>query len=496
MPAGLSAALRSQGQLAAATTDDIYVVDTLGELGLVYRLAPIVFVGGSLASHGGQNPIEPIKLGAAILHGPHVWNFAEIYSALDAARGAEQVTDVGKLAVRVGALAHRSGRARRRGRGGARDRRDARRRARPHARGARSLSDADQAGAPGRPCVSRRSGGATAGLAAALLAPVGCALWRGRGAPAGAHGQRAPACRSCASAIRPSAAPARRRSRSRWRACCRRRASSRCLLSRGYGGRLAGPLQVDPLRHRAAEVGDEPLLLARAAPTIVARDRVKGAGAALAAGASVIVMDDGFQNPSLAKDFSVLVVDARRGIGNARVIPAGPLRAPLACAARARRRARRGRRGTGRGRRDRGRGARARHPGLCARGSRRIASFIAALGGGRVLAFAGIGDPEKFFATLARAPALRLRRRAAFPTTTATRAAKPQACASEADRDGLILVTTEKDLARMQGDDAMAELAAQAHALPVTLRARRRSGVRGAVAGHGRCRRRRDDASC
>jgi 3-deoxy-D-manno-octulosonic-acid transferase len=99
---GLSAVLRSQGRLPQAT-DDIYVVDTLGELGLVYRMAPIVFVGGSLASHGGQNPIEPIKLGAAILHGPHVWNFAEIYSALDAAGGAEQITEVGKLAVRVGA---------------------------------------------------------------------------------------------------------------------------------------------------------------------------------------------------------------------------------------------------------------------------------------------------------------------------------------------------------------------------------------------------------
>jgi 3-deoxy-D-manno-octulosonic-acid transferase len=100
---GLSATLRSQGRLPGAN-DDIYVVDTVGELGLVYRLAPIVFVGGSLASHGGQNPVEPIKLGAAILHGPHVWNFAEIYSALDDARGAEQVNDVGKLAVRVGAL--------------------------------------------------------------------------------------------------------------------------------------------------------------------------------------------------------------------------------------------------------------------------------------------------------------------------------------------------------------------------------------------------------
>jgi 3-deoxy-D-manno-octulosonic-acid transferase len=100
--AGLSASRRSQGRLPDTNTD-IYVVDTLGELGLVYRLAPIVFVGGSLATHGGQNPVEPIKLGAAVLHGPHVWNFAEIYAALDAAHGAEQVTDGGRLTVRVGA---------------------------------------------------------------------------------------------------------------------------------------------------------------------------------------------------------------------------------------------------------------------------------------------------------------------------------------------------------------------------------------------------------
>lgn len=101
--AGLSASLRSRGRLPAPE-DDIYVVDTLGELGLVYRLAPIVFMGGSLASHGGQNPVEPIKLGAAVLHGPHVWNFAELYEALDSARGAELIGDVGKLTVRVGAL--------------------------------------------------------------------------------------------------------------------------------------------------------------------------------------------------------------------------------------------------------------------------------------------------------------------------------------------------------------------------------------------------------
>ncbi len=90
--AGLRACLRSRGELPDAATD-IYVADTVGELGLVYRLAPIVFIGGSLIRHGGQNPIEPAKLGAAILHGPHVWNFAEIYAALDQARGAETIAD-------------------------------------------------------------------------------------------------------------------------------------------------------------------------------------------------------------------------------------------------------------------------------------------------------------------------------------------------------------------------------------------------------------------
>jgi 3-deoxy-D-manno-octulosonic-acid transferase len=100
--AGLDAALRSRGELPGPETE-IYVADTLGELGLIYRLAPIVFVGGSLASHGGQNPIEPIKLGAAILHGPNVWNFAEIYAALGKSHGAQEVTDADTLAERVGA---------------------------------------------------------------------------------------------------------------------------------------------------------------------------------------------------------------------------------------------------------------------------------------------------------------------------------------------------------------------------------------------------------
>jgi 3-deoxy-D-manno-octulosonic-acid transferase len=95
---GLSVALRSRDELPKPDVN-VFIVDTLGELGLIYRLAPVVFMGGSLASHGGQNPIEPIRLGAAVVHGPHVWNFAEIYGALDAAHGAALVADDKALTV-------------------------------------------------------------------------------------------------------------------------------------------------------------------------------------------------------------------------------------------------------------------------------------------------------------------------------------------------------------------------------------------------------------
>lgn len=101
--AGLTAVLRSRGVVPDRSID-IYIADTIGELGIIYRLAPLVFMGGSLIDHGGQNPIEPIKLGAAILHGPHVWNFAEIYSTLDSNHGAQLVMHGGHLAARVEAL--------------------------------------------------------------------------------------------------------------------------------------------------------------------------------------------------------------------------------------------------------------------------------------------------------------------------------------------------------------------------------------------------------
>jgi 3-deoxy-D-manno-octulosonic-acid transferase len=100
---GLQVALRSREELPTATTE-IYVADTMGELGLFYRLAPIVFMGGSLVEHGGQNPIEAVKLGAAIVHGPHVFNFADVYEALDSAGGARRADTLEALVKQLGQL--------------------------------------------------------------------------------------------------------------------------------------------------------------------------------------------------------------------------------------------------------------------------------------------------------------------------------------------------------------------------------------------------------
>ena len=238
------------------------------------------------------------------------------------------------------------------------------------------------------------------------------------------------------------------------------------FLSRGYGGRLAGPVRVDLEAHSAAAVGDEPLLLARLAPTIVARDRVAGVKAARLAGANMIVMDDGFQNPALKKDLAILLVDGRRGVGNGRVIPAGPLRAPLqtqiahahalvvvgsaAGAAAVAKLARRHGVAIFHGRLEPDRGT------------------LTALGTRKVLAFAGIGDPQKFFATLADA-GVAVAERVSFPDHHRYTATQAQALIARADAADLVLLTTEKDLARLAGDPRVAALAARANALPVRL---------------------------
>jgi tetraacyldisaccharide 4'-kinase len=236
------------------------------------------------------------------------------------------------------------------------------------------------------------------------------------------------------------------------------------VLSRGYGGTLAGPVRVDA--HRAAEVGDEPLLLARAAPTVVARDRVAGAEAARTAGAGAIVMDDGFQSPNLHKDLSVLVVDGRRGIGNARVCPAGPLRAPLDAQLR--------RAGAvlviGKGAAGEAVEQVAREHGLPVFHGRLEpdAATLTALQGKPVLAFAGIGDPEKFFTTLSEA-GLDVRARVSFPDHHRFSREEATGLVERSKREGLLPLTTEKDMARLSGDADAAVLAEAAQALPVRL---------------------------
>jgi tetraacyldisaccharide 4'-kinase len=235
-------------------------------------------------------------------------------------------------------------------------------------------------------------------------------------------------------------------------------------LSRGYGGSASGPKRVDAGTDTAASVGDEALLLARAAPTIVARDRRAGARLAQTQGASVIVLDDGLQNPSLAKDFTLAVIDARRSIGNGKVFPAGPLRAPLP---------------TQLARTDAllvvGGSDIAREIAACAPDlpvfHGRLAPDLSGLGGlkaRRVLAFAGIGDPKKFFAT-ADAVGIDVAQRAAFPDHHRFTAEEAAELEMRAEHDGLALLTTEKDHVRMTGDPLLQALAARVHVLPVTL---------------------------
>src|SRR5690349_1867287 len=172
------------------------------------------------------------------------------------------------------------------------------------------------------------------------------------------------------------------------------------VLSRGYGGRLRGPVMVDINSHTAFDVGDEPLMMANTVLVAVARDRVDGLALAHSRGASVIVMDDGFQNPAIAKDASLIVIDSNRGVGNGRVFPAGPLRAPLPPQL---------------ARTDalivvgEGDAAKTVAAAVNARGKPVLSAHLqpdqasaAALRGKRVLAFAGIGDPARFFRTLRR----------------------------------------------------------------------------------------------
>ncbi|ULK95527.1 tetraacyldisaccharide 4'-kinase [Bradyrhizobium sp. I71] len=220
------------------------------------------------------------------------------------------------------------------------------------------------------------------------------------------------------------------------------------VLSRGYGGHMKGPVMVDRARHTAADVGDEPLMMARDVPVAVARDRLDGVALAKSQGATVIVMDDGFQNPRLLKDASLIVIDSERGLGNGQVFPAGPLRAPL--------QAQLARTdalvliGDGRAANDvAAELAKRDKPELRAR-LKPVAASLAQLTGKRVFAFAGIGDPERFFRTL-HASGIAVARTRAFADHHAFSQDEIAALAADARREQLTLVTTEKDLARLRG---------------------------------------------
>ncbi len=221
------------------------------------------------------------------------------------------------------------------------------------------------------------------------------------------------------------------------------------FLSRGYRGTEAGPIRVDPDDHTAYDVGDEALLLAASAPTWVSRDRALGCRWAMEDGADIVIMDDGFQNPSVAKDLSLLVVDGAFGLGNGRLLPAGPLREPIA-------------HGLGRAdavvilgedRRD--------VAGQIRRHSPRPLPILAArlrprpdagrLKGRTVVAFAGIGRPSKLFET-AKEVGCRVASTHAFPDHHAFRGEDLKRLDLEAKAADALLLTTAKDAVRLPSD--------------------------------------------
>ena len=213
------------------------------------------------------------------------------------------------------------------------------------------------------------------------------------------------------------------------------------FLSRGYGGKETGPLRVEPHRHSYSQVGDEPLLLAEIAPTWVARNRIEGAEAAAEAGASCLVMDDGFQDPSLEKDISILVVDGHTGFGNGRCLPAGPLREPVE---------------QGLKRADavvilgddkHGIALRV-APKPVLRAWLEPEAEASVLAGRKVVAFAGIGRPAKFFHTLDTLGA-NVVEAYAFPDHYPFHPAEIGELQAAANNHNAFLVTTGKDYVRV-----------------------------------------------
>jgi len=214
------------------------------------------------------------------------------------------------------------------------------------------------------------------------------------------------------------------------------------FLTRGYGGKLKGPVRVDTAQHDSQAVGDESLLLAATRPTWVAADRAAGARAAVAAGAQAIVMDDGLQNPKLEKDLSLLVIDGNYGFGNGHIIPAGPLREPVAAAAaRCRAAVLIGE--------DETNALAMLPPGMPVLRAKLIPGPEAELLAGQpVFAFCGIANPRKFFNTLQQAGAV-LSGRVAYADHYPFDAGDMRDLLAQAEALRAIPVTTRKDYVRI-----------------------------------------------
>lgn len=225
------------------------------------------------------------------------------------------------------------------------------------------------------------------------------------------------------------------------------------VVSRGYGGRLEGPVRVETNAHTAKDVGDEPLMMASRVPVVVSRDRAAGAMFAREQGASVILLDDGFQNPSLAKDISLIVIDSERGLGNGCVFPAGPLRAPLPPQI-ARTDALivvgEGHAADGVAQRLRAQSKAVLHATI-----KPDPGSVAALNGKRVLAFAGIGDPGRFYATL-RKCGVDVADTKSFDDHHTYTVGDIERLVADAQAKSLTLVTTEKDITRLRSDASLA----------------------------------------
>jgi tetraacyldisaccharide 4'-kinase len=274
------------------------------------------------------------------------------------------------------------------------------------------------------------------GIAAGLLSPVGAAIdAAGRLRRAVARPYRAPVPVICIGNLVAGGSGKTPVALS-LAAICAARGITTAIVMRGYGGKLAGPVRVDPERHNAEAVGDEALLSAVQTTCWIARDRPAGVRAAVADDAETVILDDGFQNPHVAKDLSLVVVDAAAGFGNCRLIPAGPLRERIA---------------TGLARAD---AVVLVGDGVVPAVNRPILRVSldpidgGRFAGARVLAFAGIGRPEKFFASL-RALGAGLVGERSFPDHHAYSAAELAALRRDAASVAARLVTTRKDWVRL-----------------------------------------------